>query len=342
MKKIFDKSNCATCETIDCLTKCMWIDFENVEKAKAEWTKVINEDKDSIVLKECLGCFACDEYCPNNSHPFDLILELQERYNSLNVSEQMVKNSIKTYKPHDEVRIKEIDPSKPVLNKCAFSRTNAKEMSGPMFENLQYVSGLDYFCNLLYQHLAQTSIIRERLDIILGNIKKQGIKEMICWHDECYGLYTSYCQRNNIEIDFKPIHIFEYVYNYLKEHESEITKLNIKAAYQRNCSNRYIPETDKWVDKICDLIGVERVAREYDREKALCCAAPFPMKGKGNLVRSTQNKNIQDMVDHGAEVAIFNCPMCKDTLERKASAQGLKSYFISDLARMALGEKLDY
>ena len=48
------------------------------------------------------------------------------------------------------------------------------------------------------------------------------------------------------------------------------------------------------------------------------------------------------MVDHGAEIALFNCSMCKDTLERKASAKGLKSYFISDLARMALGEKLDY
>jgi len=155
-------------------------------------------------------------------------------------------------------------------------------------------------------------------------------------------LYTSYCQRNNLEVPFKPVHIFEYVYNYLKDNESKIKKLNLKAAYQRNCSNRYIPETDKILDKICELIGVERVARKYDRENGLCCAAPFGMRGHKKEVRKSQNDNVQDMVDFGAQVALFNCPMCKDTLERKVTGKGMKAYFISDLARLALGEKLDY
>jgi Fe-S oxidoreductase len=62
------------------------------------------------------------------------------------------------------------------------------------------------------------------------------------------------------KVIFKPIHLFEYLYNYLKDHESQIKKLNLKIAYQRPCSNRFIPEVDQWVDKICDLIGVERVA----------------------------------------------------------------------------------
>ena len=145
-----------------------------------------------------------------------------------------------------------------------------------------------------------------------------------------------------MEVPFKPVHIFEYIYNYLKDHESDITKLNLKAAYQRNCSNRYIPETDEILDKICELIGVERVTRKYDRENGICCAAPFGMRGHKKLVRKTQNNNVQDMVDHGAEVCIFNCPMCKDTLERKVTGNGMKAYFISDLARMALGEELDY
>lgn len=307
--------------------------------------KLINEDESSRVLKECMVCFACDEYCPNNSHPFDLINELQEKYNSLNINPAVAENSINLYKAKGELRKIEIDPDKPVLNKCAFPKMNAKQMSDPMFDNLQSVGGLHFFCNLVYQHVAKPSIIKERVPIILDNFKKSGIKEnteVICWHDECYGLYTSYCQRNNIEVTFKPIHIFEYVYNYLKEHESEINKLNIKAAYQRNCSNRYVPETDEWIDKICNMIGVERVARKYDRENAVCCAAAFALRGQKKLIRSTQNDNVQDMSDHGAEICIFNCPMCKDTLERKIKAKGIEGYFISDLARMALGEKLEY
>ncbi|NHJ26317.1 MAG: (Fe-S)-binding protein [Candidatus Lokiarchaeota archaeon] len=336
---MFDSSHCAECENIDCLTRCQWIEFKNVDEARAEKNKLI-KNGNSRVLSECVTCFACDEYCPYDSHPFDLIVELQEKYNSLNIDPKLLSNIIKQMEPPEELRIKEIDPDKPVFHKCTFSRMNEEEMKGQMFENLQYISGRAFFCNLEYHHLARDSIIRERLPIIMENIKKHGIKELICWHDECYGLWTSYCQRNNIEVPFKPIHIYEYVYNYLKDHESEITKLNIKIAYQRSCSNRFIPETDEWVDKICNLIGVERVPRKYDRENALCCAGAFSWFGKGDLIRPTHNKNVDDMVNYGAEACIYTCPMCKEVLGSKVERKGLKNYLLSDLARMALGEKI--
>ena len=339
----FDSSHCVECSDIDCLTKCQWIDFASVDDARKEQMKMINGEE-SHVLKDCMICFACDEYCPYNSHPFDLIDELQAKYQSQNINPAVAEGSIKTYAARGEFKARPLDPSKPVLNKCAFPKQNAKEMSGPLFDDLQSVAGRHFFCQLVYQHVAKPSIIKERIPSILENFKKTGVNkstEVICWHDECYGLYTSYCQRNNLEVPFKPVHIFEYVYNYLKDHESDIKKLNIKAAYQRNCSNSYVPETDKILDNICELIGVERVARTYDRENGICCAAPFPMRGHKGIVRETQKKNVQDMVDHDAEVCIFNCPMCKDTLERKVTAKGMKSYFISDLARIALGESLE-
>ncbi len=345
---IFDKTNCEECKNIDCLTRCKWIKFEDIKAARSEIQKLINEDKDARVLSECMVCFSCDEYCnlySFNNHPFDLINELQEKYNSLNLSTGIVDSSIQMYKAKGEFKAIKIDPNKPILNKCAFPKQNAKEMSGPMFDTLQSVGGLHYFCNLVYQHMAKPSIVKERVLTTINNFKTIGVKdstEVICWHDECYGLYTSYCQRNKINVPFKPVHIFEYVYGYLQDHESNITKLNLKAAYQRNCSNRYVPETDKTLDKICELIGVERVKRKYDRENSICCAAPFGLRGKKDQIRKTQNDNIEDMVNFGAQVCLFNCPMCKDTLERKTISKGMKAYFISDLARMALGEKLPY
>jgi Fe-S oxidoreductase len=114
----------------------------------------------------------------------------------------------------------------------------------------------------------------------------------------------------------------------------------MKIAYQRSCSNRFLPEIEKYVDDICELIGVERVKRTYDRENALCCTAPFAMLGKGNLAKPAQDKNIKDMVDNGAEACAFVCPMCKETMGSKVERNGLKPYLLSDLARMALGEKV--
>lgn len=117
----------------------------------------------------------------------------------------------------------------------------------------------------------------------------------------------------------------------------------MKIAYLRNCSNRFIPETDQWVDKICELIGVERVARKYDRENALCCGGGMEaIPDKKKLRRETQKKNVQDMVDYGAEACVFNCPMCKNMIGSLAERNGLKLYLLSDLCRLALGETLDY
>ncbi|MBY8990293.1 MAG: (Fe-S)-binding protein [Candidatus Lokiarchaeota archaeon] len=336
---MFDKSNCSKCENIDCLTRCQWMEVDR-ETAKQEMDKMI-KGEDSFILKDCVTCFACDEYCPYDSHPFDLKTELQEKYNTFNINPAMLQGAIKQFAPHDEVRIKEIDSNKPVFNRCTFSKINPENMKGQMFEDLQYISGTDFFCNLMFHHMARDSLIKERIPIIMESIQKHGIKELICWHDECYGMWTSYCQRNNIDVPFKPIHIFEYVYEYLNDHKSEIKKLNMKIAYQRSCSNRFLPEIEKYVDNICDLIGVERVKRTYDRENAICCAAPFAMLGKRELVKPTQEKNVNDMIEYGAEVCAFVCPMCKETLGSKVEQKGLKPYLLTDLARMALGERIN-
>ncbi|MFX0177256.1 MAG: heterodisulfide reductase-related iron-sulfur binding cluster [Candidatus Hodarchaeota archaeon] len=340
---MFDKSNCDSCENIDCLTRCQWIEFTDIEEARREKNKMINGEN-SRVLSECSTCYACDEYCPYGSHPFDLITELQEKYNSLPINPQILENTIERFAPHPELRLKQIDPNKPVLNKCGFGRANENRMKGKLFDNLQYVSGLSFFCNLMYHHYARDSVIRERAPIIIENIKKQNIKEMICYHDECYGFYASYCPRNGIELPegFKATHIYEYLFKFLKEHESEITKLNMKIAYQRSCSNRFIPDIDEYVDKICDLIGVERVKRKFDRENAMCCAGILATIGKKPLTRKVQKDNVNDMIEYEAEVCVHNCPMCLESLGSLVERNGMKNYLLSDLCRMALGEKLDY
>ena len=340
---MFDSSSCMECKNIDCLTRCQWIEFENLEEARSEREK-LNKGENSRVLSECVTCFACDEYCIHNSHPFDLITELQEKYDSLKISPQVLQNTVIRFKPHPELRLKDIDTLKPVLNKCGLAKLNEERMKGKLFDDLQFVNGLSFFCNLVYHHYARDSVIKERAPIIIENIKKQGINEMICFHDECYGFYASYCPRNNIELPkgFKAIHIYEYLHNLLKEHQNEIKMLDLKMAYQRSCSNRFIPEIDEWVDKICELIGVERVNRTYDRENAVCCAGILGVFGKTKLQRVTQNKNIKDMLDYGAEVCVYNCQMCLESLGSKVSRKGIKNYILSDLCRLALGEAIDY
>jgi Fe-S oxidoreductase len=78
------------------------------------------------------------------------------------------------------------------------------------------------------------------------------------------------------------------------------------------------------LDDIFDLIGVERVKREYDRENCLCCGSSIrTLLRKDDLADEVQKKNVDDMVESGAEACIFNCPMCYDTLKEKVEGEAI-------------------
>lgn len=176
---MLEGDKCKSCDTQSCLMKCQYVDISK-EVAKVEIMKMVN-GVNSRILSECVTCFACQEYCELNARPFDRIVELQEKYNSLNIPLAMIERGVNQYAPHSELRMKEIDPEKPVLDKCTFRNMSKNEMQGQMFDNLQYLSGTDFFCNLMFHHMARDSVVKERAPLIINNFKRHGVKELICW-----------------------------------------------------------------------------------------------------------------------------------------------------------------
>jgi len=199
------------------------------------------------------------------------------------------------------------------LSYCLVPHFNAL-VAGKLFENIAHSAffGQEFFCNVVYLHYAKMSVIKERLPKVIENIAKLGMKEVVCLHDECYGAFTSLAPAYGIEVPFKPVHYYEFLYDRLKELKDEIKPLNAKAAYQRNCSARLSPQIDHFVDDIFGLIGVERVKRQYDRENGLCCAETIRM-AKG--------------------------PAMADDLQKKNVRAGIDPIHMIDLCRLALGEE---
>jgi Fe-S oxidoreductase len=337
----FDEGLCKACETYDCLTKCQYINL-NLEQAKEERWKIIRGE-DSRVLTECATCYACEEYCPNGNHPFYQIVDLQEAKGIHPAPVPVEKLQLQMMAPRGEVDYGKM--SDPAINLCAFSPFEAVSIHGKLFTDVSIMGGNDLFCNLMYLHFAKSSVIRERLPLVIENIwnyrlNNNKISEMVCFHDECFGTYTSFAPAYGIEVPFKPVHFYEFIRDKLKEHKGEITPFAMKAAYQRPCSNRLCPETDSLVDEICEMIGVERVEREYDRENALCCAGVIRMQGHDDLANELQKKNLDDMQAAGAAICIFNCQFCLMTLLESVMKRGMIPVLLGDLGRMALGESL--
>jgi Fe-S oxidoreductase len=201
------------------------------------------------------------------------------------------------------------------------------------------VFGAEFMCPAVHTHFARMSVIKERLPIVIENFVKLGVKEVICLHDECYGTFTAIADAYSIDVPFKPVYYMDFLLSRMKEMKDRITPLGIKAAYQRPCSNRLIPDKYPLVREILDLIGVELPERVYQGENCLCCGEILRSVSGYRLADDVQQRNLNDMVASGASHCVFNCPACQGSLSEKVAKKGLKPVHIIDLCKMAIGEK---
>lgn len=326
---MFNKDLCDLCG--DCLVECQWMDLER-DRA-VECMQALIRGQDSPVLSECITCYACNEICPHGANPFDLIAELQEKHRSLSSEESAGANEAR-YAFDKE--LKDYPRAERVMTTCVFGKTDAGLIQGELY-GLPMVSGKPYFCWVLFSHIGAESIQRKHARELVDRLTMTGAREVVCFHDDCYAMLARLAPGYGVEVPFRPVHLSEYLVEYLRKNKNRIRPLNIDVAYQRPCASRHTPEKEHFIDELFELVGARRVERGYDRERALCCAGIKMMLGRGDP-RPDQEKNVLDAKSAGAGAMVCLCPMCMHSLAGVANEHGLPLVFIGDLARMALGE----
>ncbi len=329
---MFDVYKCDSCG--DCLVRCQYVDY-NRDKAVAEINALI-QGKDAEILSECVTCMACNEYCTRGANPYDLIVRLQEEKDILPISEDRLKALPQVEKTPD--RVAEGDPDKPALSLCVLkNRFPDGAFQGEIFDGLTIVEGGRYFCYILYLHAARESYFKKNVQKFVDSLASLNKKQIVLLHDDCYTTATTKAREYGIIVPFRPVHIIEYLINYLKKNADRITRLNKKIAYQRPCISRYTPEKEPMLDELFELIGVQRLPRKYDRQDALCCGGLF-MEKSPELGLKVQDKNITDALGYGAEAMVMLCPICWSRLNQPCRERGLSPVYLTNLCRMALGE----
>ncbi|MBN1881452.1 MAG: (Fe-S)-binding protein [Deltaproteobacteria bacterium] len=333
---MFHPDLCVQCGT--CLSQCPTLSYP-VDKAKEEIKKLIDK-KPTPVTAECITCAACNTFCPEGANPFDLINDRQEETGDFKVGERSI--AMMSGAPMMPTQVIEGDTDKPTLSLCSVGGLIPGAIEGRLFEGLTILTGGDYFCYIGWIHLGKPSMVREHAEKTVRNLAATGAAEIVCYHDDCYALLANKAPEMGIDVPFRPIHFIEYLRDYVKDNLNDVTPLNMKVAYQQPCASRYSMEKDPILDELFGYIGVERVEREYDRDRALCCSGP--MRAMENVsdeeVFAWRNKNVDDAKDHGAEAMIYLCPLCALALRYTANEAGLESYMIGNLVRKALGEEL--
>jgi Fe-S oxidoreductase len=328
---MFDETRCDRCG--DCLVRCLYVDYDR-ERAAFEIDELIG-GRSAPILSDCITCLACNEYCPTGARPFDLILERQEQFRSLGIPPEMLAAEEARYAATGDVRVPENDGR--VLSACVFSSTDAELFQGRLFEELPTVRGRPFFCYILFDHLGAGSITRRHAQTFVDNLAATGAREVVLFHDDCYGMLVDRAPQFGIDVPFRPVHVVEYLREYLEGHRQDVAPLGLRVAYQRPCASRMSPGKEEAVDAVLGLIGVERVQRRYDRESSLCCGLAATMFNP-QIAPTIRQRNLDDALAAGAEAMCYLCPMCRRGLADDARAHGLAGYHIVELVRMALGE----
>ncbi len=331
---MFEKSKCDFCG--ECLAWCPYIDVDREEGARLFEILVNGEPAEWV--RKCITCFGCNEICPTQARPFDLIVKRMEEMG--NYVDPALLNAIRDrFTAKGEFQSPII--KSPVLSLCTIESVIPWAFQGPIFDGLDVVKGRHFFCNIMFPHLGNESIMMEGLKPLVERYAALGVAEVIFAHDDCYALMADIAPNIGISLPFKATHLFEYLLRYLQEHRGEIRPLHKKIAYQRPCASRPTPAKEPLLDNIFSLIGVERVERTYDRKNALCCGQA--LKGfmqRGEKYPDYTTRNIEDAKKNGAAAMAFLCPMCLDAMGKSCRAEGLETWMISDLCRIALGESL--
>jgi Fe-S oxidoreductase len=335
---MFHEDKCDYCG--ECLNLCRYLDFDR-ESGGREFKKLVQGEKVAW-LKDCVTCIACNEYCPKGARPFDLILKRLEEAGDF--TEKALRDQMaERFKPEGEPR--PVESKDRAMSICVMQGNMPWAIQGQIFETMPLLKGKHYFCNVLFAHMGDESVMLNRLQAMVDNLAKSGAKEIVFVHDDCYAVLKGIAPEYGIKLPFRPVHVFEYLRDYLSENKGKVRKLNMKVAYQRPCASRYTPEKDYMVDEIFDMIGVERVKRQYDRIDAICCGVEVAGPGlklfpRGKNFEPFREKNVKDAKDHGAEAMVYLCAMCFATLNKKVREVGMKNYMVTDICRLALGEKL--
>ena len=335
---MWDASKCDLCG--DCLVSCRYVDYDK-DRAVSEM-RLLMDGKAADILNSCITCNACLEICPTGADPANLIFKMQEKVGNNPIAE--------TYKPllqelakvieegNGDSQLIEGDPDRPVLSLDSFEFKQFPEgtLDSRLFKGMTVVRGMQYMSLVGLVHMGGESFAEKYAQKVINRLADLG-KDIVYMHNEGYILADIKAKEFDIDVPYRYMHLFEYLLGYLKENKASIIGLDKKVAYQPNCATRWLPKQNEWLDEIFDLIGVERVQREYQGQNALCCTGPIISTNK-DLAIEIQGDNVKDAINFGADALVTICPICDFVMRRPTSKFGLPKIFITDLCRMALGE----
>ena len=356
---MFYEETCERCGV--CLNQCPFLKLP-IEKAKKEITKLIKTGNSMKIMMNCAGCKYCDVICPTESNPSELINEMRlKKIGEFGLPSLAMRTE---ENPHNVIslslelnrEVKKKDMEK-YLNPpksetmfylgCAipaFYPDLAKTKSGnktKLLEEFPIMGGLEYCCKSMFYKCFGESEAKIIGNDLLEKFKNFGIKELITFCPDCEVMFKREYPSIVENWDIKCKNFIEYFLEKYHKGELEIkNKVNLRVAFQDSCQWRDLERaTYNAPREFLEIIGCTVVEMKHSKERSLCCGTPVEGINKP-LAKKIGEQNIAEAQEVQADALAFLCPGCIYTLGKYAKEKNVDSYYITELAQMAIGEKV--
>ncbi|MFX1554769.1 MAG: (Fe-S)-binding protein [Promethearchaeota archaeon] len=351
MIKIFNEKTCQRCGT--CLEQCPFLQLPT-ENAKEEISKMIETRISRKIIKSCASCSYCNTICPTGSNPYSLIREIRlknYRENGVRsiglITEEIPHNlmsialKINTEKKQRELNEYEnpIKNSKMFYVGCGIPYCFPDLVKTKLLGDLPLLGGMKYCCgSYVHIYFGEDESKIKGLELS-KKFKALGVEKLITFCPGCdtmiKGIYPSIIEGFNVEGQT----IIEYLVEMYHKGRLKIkNKINQRITFQDPCPWRLLDK--KIYDsprEFLEIIGAEVVEMKHNREKSLCCGAPLIIRNR-SLARKIAKERISEAESVNVDVIAHICTGCLTTLSKYALEKKINSYYITELAQMAIGE----
>jgi Fe-S oxidoreductase len=348
---MFNENTCQQCGT--CLQQCQFLQLSETS-AKKEISKMIETRTSRKIIKNCASCSYCNTICPTESNPYSLIREIRLK----NYRENGVRcvGLITKEIPHNLMSIAlEIDTEKkqqelnqyenpPKNNEmfyvgCGIPYCFPDLTQTSLLGDLPILGGMKYCCGgYVHSYFGEDEARIKGLELY-DKFKALGVKKLITFCPGCdimiNAIYPSTIEGYNLEGQT----IIEYLIELYHKDKLKIkNKINQRITFQDPCPwrglDKKIYESPR---EFLEIIGAEVVEMKHNKEKSLCCGAPLIISNS-SLARKIAIERISEAETISADIIAHICTGCLTTLSSHAIEKKINSYYITELAQMAIGE----
>nr|MDO8076019.1 (Fe-S)-binding protein [Candidatus Freyarchaeota archaeon] len=223
---------------------------------------------------------------------------------------------------------------------CSFAYIYTDLAETKLLEELPMVGGMKYCCGGYVYRLFGEEEARIKGVELLEEFNRLGVERLISFCPGCDRMIRSVYPRIVEGYSIESQSIIEYLIEKYHKGELEFTeKINKTVAFHDPCPWRGLDrEIYEGPRELLEIMGAEVVEMKHNREKSLCCGAPISFSNR-ELAERIADMRVSEAEEAGADAVAFICTGCVYALSKKATERNIETYYITELAQMAIGEK---